>query len=304
MGHWKSSAAFVAAASLLAVFCSHAQPSAVAPSNAATAALPRYFDAKGVVQKLEADGKTVVIQHDAIPGYMAAMTMPFAVNNPNELRDLQPGDTITFRVVVTDQNGWIDHVVKADTAPVPYASLPSFVHVIPDVDLLKTNEVLPDTRLTNELGQVISTGQFRGQALAFTFFFTRCPYPNFCPFLSSSFEEAQKKLTALSNGPANWHLLSISFDPDYDSPATLKAYALAHDYDPAHWTFASGNLTDLIVLGDRFGEYFGHDSSGGMTHNLRTVVLDTEGRLRKVFIGNSWTSDELVAEIIKATRPQ
>ncbi len=275
--------------------------SRAADTNAGPAS-PRYYEAKGVVQKLDPNGQSVTIKHEAIPGYMGAMTMDFQVNNPNELRGLATGDAITFRLCVTDTKGWIDHVTKSGTVQIIDASTPSFVHIIPDVDLLQTNEVLPDTELTNEFGQMIHTDQFKGQALAFTFFFTRCPYPNFCPFLSSSFENAQKKLSAMTNGPTNWHLISISFDPENDTPAALKTYATAHDYDPAHWSFATGNLTNLIALGDRFGEYFGHDSSGGITHNLRTVVLDTHGRLQNVIIGNSWTSDELVADILKAAK--
>ena len=287
--------------SFLLVAISTPNRSTAADTNAASANL-RYYQANGVVQELESDGKTVVIKHDAIPGYMGAMTMPFAVKNTNELLGLRAGDAISFRLVVTAKEGWIDHVTKSGVVQVMDASIPSSIHVVPDVEMLQVGEVLPDSRLTNELGQIISTGQFQGQALAFTFFFTRCPYPNFCPFLSSSFEEAQKKLEAMTNGPTNWHLISISFDPDNDTPATLKSYAIAHEYDPAHWSFATGTLNDLIVLGDRFGEYFVHDSSGGVTHNLRTVILDTHGRLQKVITGNSWTSDQLVEEIVKAAK--
>lgn len=292
------------AAFLLAAICGHSQPSISAPfdSASATPTNQQFYDAKGVVQELDPDGKTVVIKHDAITGYMGAMTMPFVAKYPDELQGLRGGDAVTFRLVVTAKEGWIDHITKSGTVQVMDNSVPSFIHVVPDVNLLQVGEVLPNSRLTNELGQVINTSEFKGQALAFTFFFTRCPYPNFCPFLASSFADAQKRLEAMTNGPTNWHLLSVSFDPDNDTPATLKAYAVAHNYDPAHWTFATGALNDLTVLGDRFGEYFGHDDTGGVNHNLRTVIVDTHGRLQKVFIGNSWTSDQLVEEIVKAAK--
>ena len=299
MANWKR--LLVVAACLLGALCCKAQLPISAPLPAISTN-QQFYEAKGVVQQLDPDGKTVVIKHDAIPGYMGAMTMPFVTKNPDELRGLRGGDAVTFRVVVTDKEGWIDHVTKSGTVQVMENSAPSFIHVVPDVETLQVGEVLPDTRLTNELGQVISTGDFKGQALAFTFFFTRCPYPNFCPFLSTSFADAQKKLEAMTNGPTNWHLVSISFDPDYDIPAILKIYATAHQYDPAHWSFATGALNDLIVLGDRFGEYFGHDNTGGVTHNLRTVILDTHGRLQKILIGNAWTSDQLVEEIVKAAK--
>jgi protein SCO1/2 len=94
--------------------------------------------------------------------------------------------------------------------------------------------------------------------------------------------------------------MSISFDPEYDTPATLKAYADLRDFNPARWDFVTGDLADLTAFGNQFGEYFGHDGAGGINHNLRTVVVDARGRVQRIIQGNTWTSDELVAEILKA----
>jgi protein SCO1/2 len=287
---------------LFSALDSHAQPPAATNStDAYTAGQPRVFQAQGVVKELESDGKTVVIQHHSIPGYMMAMTMPFVDKNPSELAGLRPGDSITFRVNVTKTDGWIDHVAKTGVVQVIQGgSADPVIQVVRDVPPLDVGDELPEYHLTNELGQAVSTTQFHGQALAFTFFFTRCPYPNFCPYVSNGFEEAQKKLAAMTNGPANWHLLSISFDPQYDTPAALKAYASLRDCDPARWDFVTGDLTDLTAFGSQFGEYFGHDPAGGFNHNLRTVIVDAKGRIQRIIQGNTWTSDELVAEILKA----
>ncbi len=266
-----------------------------------SASQPQIFPARGVIKELNPDGKTVVIQHEAIPGYMPAMTMPFVDKNPAELTGLRPGDSVTFRLNITGADGWIDHVRKTGAVQViQEGSIHPFIQVVRDVPPLNVGDALPDCHFTNELGQAVSTGQFRGQALAFTFFFTRCPYPNFCPYVSNGFVEAQKKLAALTNAPANWHLLSISFDPEFDTPAILKTYATMRGYDPAHWSFVTGDLDQLTTLGDEFGEYFGHDPAGGINHNLRTVIVDARGRVQRIIPGNTWTSDELVAEILKA----
>ena len=300
MFDWKKPAVFIA---LSAALNCHAQPPSTTDSTSPNAAdaEPRVFQAQGVVQELDPDGKTVVIQHEAIPGYMAAMTMPFVDKNPSELVGLRHGDSITFRLNVTSTNGWIDHVTKTGTVQViETGSSGSTIQVVRDVPPLDVGEELPPYHFTNELGQAISTGQFRGQALAFTFFFTRCPYPNFCPYVSRGLEETQKKLTAMTNAPANWHLISVSFDPEYDTPAILKAYADLHDFDPARWDFVTGGPADLTAFGSQFGEYFGHDAAGGINHNLRTVVVDARGRIQRIIQGNTWTSDELVAEIVKA----
>ncbi len=263
------------------------------------------FQARGVVRELKPGGKTVVIQHEDVTNYMPAMTMPFDVKDDAELKGLQPGDAVTFRINVTDRDAWIDHITKlgaAQSAPPAQPAVHPNWRVVRDVELLKVGDALPEYRFTNELGRVVSTRDFKGQALVFTFFFTRCPYPTFCPFLSRSFEDAQTKLKTMADGPANWHLLSISFDTETDSPATLKAYAEVYHYDPEHWSFVTGDLGDISAIADQVGAYFGHDESGGITHNLRTVVVDAQGRIQRVFTDNRWTSDELVAEIVKAAQ--
>ena len=127
-------------------------------------------------------------------------------------------------------------------------------------DPLQLGEGLPEYYLTNQFGEAIKTTQFKGRALAITFLFTRCPFPTFCPRLASDFAEAQQKLLTLQGGPTNWHLLTISIDPEFDRPAVLKAYAEGRHFDPAHWTFATGALADISLIGDLFGLAFWRDA--------------------------------------------
>jgi protein SCO1/2 len=256
------------------------------------------FEVKGIVRAVKT--AQVEIKHEAIPGYMPSMTMPFDVKDTNELAGLQPGQTVQFRLTVTATDAWIDqiHQVGDVFAKAPPANAP--IRLAQDVETLQPGSSMPSCQLTNELGEAFSTSQFKGQALAFTFLFTRCPYPTFCPRMATYFQEAQKKLLALPNAPTNWHLLTISFDPAFDKPEVLKSYAQAHQYDPAHWTFATGSLIDITAFSEQFGLQFWHDETGSLSHNLRTVVVDAKGRVVKIFAGNEWTSDELVKEIVKA----
>jgi len=262
----------------------------------------RIFQVEGIVKAIRPSRKEIEIKHQAIPGYMPAMTMPFDVKDTNELTGLKPEQPISFRLTVTDTDGWIDNIRKLGPiaeAPVEVSS-PQLVRA---VDPLKVGDPLPEYRLTNQFGHTITTTQFKGQALAITFLFTRCPFPTFCPRLANDFAETQEKLLTLPAGPTNWQLLTISFDPQFDRPAVLKAYAEAHHYDSKHSTFATGDLGDISALGDLFGLAFWHDSTGSITHNMRTAVIDANGRLQKVFEGKDWTSAELAAEIVKAAKP-
>ena len=137
------------------------------------------YQVKGIVKELKVDGRTVVIQHEEVPGYMPAMTMPFKVKNTNELDNLQPEDRVSFRMVVTADEGWIENVIRVGTAKVDtLPSVESFRRVR-DVDPLKVGDLMPDYRFTNELGRAVSLKEFKGKALALTFIFTRCPFPSF-----------------------------------------------------------------------------------------------------------------------------
>jgi protein SCO1 len=259
------------------------------------------FQVTGVVQEVRLERKEIEVNHQAVPGYMPAMTMPFDVKDTNELAGLEPGQPVTFRLLVTDTEGWIDQIRKLGP-PTNTPTTAGPFRLVRDVQLLEVGDRLPEYHFTNQFAEGFSTERFRGQALAITFLFTRCPYPNFCPRMANNFEQTQQRLLALANGPTNWQLLTISFDPDFDKPAVLKAYANTHHYDPLHWTFATGELIDITAVAEQFGMAFWHDETGSISHNLRTAVIDASGRVQKIFSGNEWSGDELVAEMVSAAR--
>lgn len=292
---------FAVSLSLLVASCSReAGPQSPAPP-AATSTNPILYQVRGVVVELTPEEKTVRIKHEEIPGYMDAMTMPFEVRDTNELAGLEAGDPVAFRMWVTDDDGWIDQIRKLPRPTTNTLSTTGQFRFVRDVEPLNVGDALPEYRFTNQLGQAVSTAQFRGRALAITFVFTRCPFPTFCPRTMGNFAETQRKLLAQASAPTNWHLLTISFDPAFDTPAVLKAYGVSHGQDARHWTLATGALIDITAIAEQFGLSFWREPEGGISHNLRTAVVDPVGRVRKVFIGNKWTSNELVAELLKAT---
>ena len=265
----------------------------------ATATNRQVFQVKGVIVKVIPREKSVEIKHEEIRGYMPAMTMPFDVKDTNELAGLAPGDSVVFRMIVTDTEGWIEQIRKlGSTNSVPTAG--NF-RLVRDVEPLNIGDRLPEYHFTNQLGQAFSTADFKGQALAITFLFTRCPFPTFCPKMANDFSETQQSLISAGN-LTNWHLLTVSFDPEFDKPVVLKSYAERYHYDPAHWTFATGDLVEITAIAEQCGLNFWHDETGSISHNLRTVVVDASGRLQKIFTGNTWKTDELVAEMKQAGR--
>lgn len=290
-------------ASLTATLCS-CQPNGQKP--AAPSSAQRSYQVKGVVIDVARESKEVKIRHEEVPGFMPAMTMPFDVKDVRLLDGLKSGDQISFRLNVTDSDGWIDQIQKVNdplSMPgLPSNSIPSNApfRLVRDVEPLSIGDPLPAYPFTNQLGQPFKTSDFKGNVLAITFLFTRCPFPTFCPAMANDFEETQQKLLALPSGPTNWHLLTISFDPEFDKPSVLKSYAERYHYVPERWTFATGDLVEITAIAEQLGLNFWHDETGSISHNLRTAVFDASGRLQKVLTGNKWTSDELVSEITAA----
>jgi protein SCO1 len=250
----------------------------------------RVFAAQGIVQELKP--QIVVIKHDAITNYMGAMTMPFKVKDETELAGLQRGDKINFQLHVAENESWVDHFSKIGFVKLPTQT--NSVAAAPD----KKFELL-HYKFTNELGQAVSLSDFPGQALAITFFYTRCPLPDYCPRLSKNFQEASQKLEAMTNAPTNWHFLSVSFDPEFDSPEMLKSYGKLYQYDSAHWSFLTGPKAQIGELARRSGVTF-ESTDGTINHNFRTMIIDASGHLQMVFPTTGDLSDQIVSEILKA----
>jgi protein SCO1 len=251
----------------------------------------RDFTVRGVVRETRTAKSQLIVKHEEIPGYMDAMTMPFQVRDPKILASVKPGDAITFQLHVTEEDHWIDGVkiVGVGEKDAPRKK-------VVDIAPFKVGDALPDLTLTDERGQPLRLGDYRGKALAITFIYTRCPLPNFCPLLSEKFRTVQETLLADPAAPQNWQLLSVTIDPENDTAEVLQRYAKSQRADAAHWKFATGELRGITVLGLRSGLEFWEGGSE-ITHNLRTVVFDAQGRLRKVISENQWTPQELADEL-------
>ena len=279
-----------------------------ARSNAAPDKLPssaqqnesgvRSFAVRGVIKELGTDSRTVLVQHEAVVGYMPAMTMPFNVQQSKELTGLRAGDRISFLLRVTDTESWIDHITRIGTLQMSEEG-PSMEPLRTQSEASPPRHPLLDFKFTNELGQPVALGDFRGQALAITFFFTRCPIPDYCPRLSKNFQQAAKRLIAVPSGPTNWHFLSVSFDTEFDNPSALKAYAEQYHYDPTRWSFLTGPAEQIGQLARMSDVTFERDGVS-FSHNFRTLIIDTAGHLQMVFPTGGDLSDALVEEILKA----
>lgn len=250
----------------------------------------KHYDLKGQVLDKNPATNEITVKHGDVPGFMPAMTMLYPVKDQNEFRQVEPGDAITADVV-TANNGnqyWLENVRITDESG-RKASKPGSVH------RLNIGDHVPDLTLVNQDGRSFQLGDFKGKAMLVTFIYTRCPMPTFCPRLSSQFAKIQGDLAKTPDDFAKTHLVTISFDPKYDTPPVLRKYGLAYlDNDPAgfsHWDFASTNPGGLRKIADAFGlEYFEEENQ--ISHTMDIVLISPDGRIVKYW-STDWTTPEL-----------
>ncbi len=267
------------------------------PKDAAPGA--NRYALQGTVVEADPPARSVTLAHDEIPGFMPAMTMAFELRDPEAalLRTMAPGDAVAATLVVSDSSSWLEEVVV--TRPPSPGVVPAGAAVPRQP---QPGDAVPDVVLVDQSGRSLRLAEYRGRALAITFVFTRCPMPEFCPFLMRGFAGAHQALVADPALAGKTALLTVSFDVGHDTPRVLLAYGRPFQKtEPpfSHWRLATGRLAEVRTLGAAFGLQFS-EAEQSFSHNLRPAIVAPDGRLRRLFTGNDWTSDQLVAELRQA----
>jgi protein SCO1/2 len=207
----------------------------------------------------------------------------------------QRGDLVKARLVVTDTDAWLSRLERTGHAEVAAQAADE----APTDPLLGPGDQVPDARLVAADGQAFAFSSLRGRVVALTFIYTRCPLPQFCPLMDRQFQEVQRRVQADGRLRQEVALLSISFDPEYDTEAVLAAHARRVGADGTTWRFATAPRAVVDPFARQFGLVVMRDDPTTLTHNLRTALVDRQGRLVRVYNGREWTPEDLVAEIAK-----
>jgi len=265
------------------------------------------FHVRGKIMEVNPANGSVTLDGGDIPGYMEAMTMDYKLAQPNVISELHAGDTITAAVVVDyDAAGpltpKLDQIVvvgqaRPDTKPKVNYHVPA------------VGDQVPDFKLVNQSGKAIHLAQYRGKVVLLTFIYTRCPMSDYCPRMSANFSEIDKGLAADKAAYGKTHLLSVSFDPKYDTPAVLRSYGGAHtgrftEEDFRHWEFAAPPVDELGKLEEWFDLGVTGDSSAPETiqHSLSTVVIGRDGRVVAWYPTNEWKPAEVLKVVEQAAK--
>ena len=250
------------------------------------------YQLTGQILVVKPDTNEVLVKHGDIPGFMPAMTMPYSVNDPALLKDRAAGDLIKATLVVGTERPYLSAITKTGSAPLPDDAATT-IPVAAGVQFLQAGDVVPDTYLIDQDGTPISLKSFGDSALAVSFIYTRCPLPQFCPLIDRRFGEVQSLVAADPLLKGKVKLLSISFDPQFDRAAVLRAHAKKVGANPEVWRFATGEEAVVDRLAAAFGVNVIREKDGSITHNLRTAVIDPSGHVVSIVGDNAWTADEL-----------
>jgi len=252
---------------------------------------------RGIVRDLDLSDNVLVVEHEDIPGFMPSMTMPFTAKNPRDIAKVKVGDALAFQFVVTADDAWMEEV---QTIPREDVHLPEKRTRPAETEAraprVREGDLLPNFQLIDQKNQKISRETFAGKPILLTFIFTRCPVPSFCPKISGNFKELA---TAMANDPAmagQVGLLSVSFDPEFDSPEILDAYAKTFSADPEQWRFATGSAEEIRKLTQAFAVYTKAEQ-GTIDHGLCTALVAPDGTIKMIWRGNGWQTGEVIEAV-------
>ena len=253
------------------------------------------YELKGKIVSVDKRGGTITVAHEAVPGFMEAMTMPFrfAPKDQWAIDAAAAGGAIAASLVVAGERSWLESPVisqerKDENGPSGKVSEPM------------PGEEIENFTLLNQDGKKIGLHDYRQKALLLTFIYTRCPLPDYCPLMTTNFAQVDAALKETPALYAKTHLLSITVDPEYDRPAVLREYGRHHNGGQGfeHWEYATGTAEEIKKIATRFGLYYTTENEQ-IVHNLQTAVIAPDGKLVRIYRGNEWQAADLVSDLQK-----
>jgi protein SCO1/2 len=260
------------------------------------------FPIRGKIVSVDAVKGSVLLNHEAVPGFMDAMTMPYKLKDPSVVSELHPGDRITAKLLVRKvgddyEGAMLDEIVVTAQARPDYK--PATDYHVPTA-----GDAVPDFKLVNEYGKTIHLAQFKGQVVLLTFIYTRCPLADYCPRMNKNFAQIDQALAADKRLYGQTHLLSISFDPTFDTPEILKSYGGIYTGGTkatfAHWDFAAPKESDLPALEQFFDVGVTPGDAGTLNHSLSTALIGKDGKVLAWYPTNEWTPEQVLVAVKNA----
>jgi len=268
---------------------------AITPGAPVSASAKRY-PLKGVITAVDFSKPAITVAHEDIPGFMEGMTMEFPVrDDPKVVALLRPGDRIEARLVIDGKVFFLENVLTKGFVPTPTASSSS---ARPEPNRgVGVGDLVPDFTLVDQTGKPVRFSQFRGEPVAVTFVYTRCPIATACPITVGKFSKIAAALVKEKFGT----LLAVTVDPAGDTPAVLKDYATRVGADPSRWKFLTGDPAAVARVAERFGVLY-YPDHGQIVHSQAVAVVDPDGRVANLYYGEEWEPESVLQDLEKARK--
>jgi protein SCO1/2 len=283
------------------------RPSGAPAKTAVSTATTKRYPFRGVIRKVDAASREITVDHEAIPGFMGAMTMDYPVrDDPQVFEILHEGDRIEAKLVVDADDQaefWLEQILTKGFVPTLVGTAaPSAAGASPVVTPapnrgVAVGDLVPDFSLTDQTGHPFRLSQMRGEPVAVAFLYTRCPIATACPLTSARFA----KLDSMLKGKRSGKLLTITVDPEHDTPKVLAEYAKHLGADPARWKFLTGDPKAVADVASSFGVLY-YPDKGQVVHTQAVAVVDPDGRLASIYFGQMWEPETVLRDIEKARK--
>ena len=286
---------------LAAPACKRADSTAVNTAAVAGETAEKRYPLTGEIIKVDADRRTLLVRHEAIPDLMPAMTMEFSIS-AGDLANAKEGQRIRAELVMDKDDDarlekiWVVDPVAEATVRAAAGSLRQDTAIRGKSAYREVGETLPDFALYDQNGKVVSAARFRGKQIMLNFIFTRCPVATMCPAATAKMVMTQRQ--AHEAGVANIEFVSITLDPDHDTPGVLKDYALTRGIDLANFSLLTGPEKAIKDLLTQFGIIANFEGSI-LKHTLATLLINEQGKIIWRTDGSQWSPDDFVAKMHK-----
>ena len=256
----------------------------------------------GQIVKVDLERGTLLVDHDEIPDYMPPMVMEFKVN-PGDLAIAEEGERIRARLIEEPAGEfklshiWPDDKVASSQIASAAAALRQDTTIRGTKAYREVGENLPDFALYDQDGEVVSVHRFRGKKVLLNFIYTRCPIATMCPAAVLNMMAVQSKLEFAGRSD-DLALVSISFDPEYDTPGVLREYADLRGINTEQYHFLTGPEGAIKDLLRQLGVLTEVDGPL-IQHTLATLLIDENGRIIHRVDGSRWDPDDFVYRIMQ-----
>lgn len=252
----------------------------------------------GEIISVDAERNVLIVTHDEIPGYMPAMTMEFLVNR-GDAANAKPGQRIRAELVERKGEYYLEKIWPDDSLTL--RALDAGTKALAQDTATRgrgvyreVGEGAPEFTLLDQEGRTVTAARFRGKKVMMNFIFTRCPVATMCPASTQKMSGLQQ--AAKAAGVTGVEFVSVSLDPEYDTPGVLKEYAVLRGLDLSNWSFLTGPDAGVRHLLAQMGIIREFDGAT-IKHNLATVLIDPSGRIVHRVDGSRWDNSEFLPKL-------